>query len=420
MFSRNKTIYLDHAAATPMDARVFDAMKPYLTNEFSNPSALYASGVRARNAVEHSRKIIADALFTNPDSIIFTSSGTESNNLALLGVIKNVIPTAVEGSRCNTIHIITTLIEHDSVLAPIQELEKRGVDVTYVPVDEHGFVTVDQVEKALRPETILISIMYANNEVGTIQPIADIGRMILKYRKRNGNIYPLFHTDACQAVTSLPLDVEKLHVDLMTINGSKIYGPKGVGVLYKRRGVELEPIMFGGGQESSLRSGTENVAGIVGMAVAVESLKVHKVSKVKELRDYFWNEIKTKIGNVELSGPHINPMLPLRRGSIRPQPREGVSHDRLPNNLNISFLGCEAETLVLYLDAKEIACSAGSACSTDKQEPSHVLKALGLSQDRIESAVRFTLGKSTTKKDIDKVMKVLPEIVEKVRNMNNQ
>ena len=282
-------------------------------------------------------------------------------------------------------------------MLPLQQLEKEGFTITYLTTDREGRVNIDALQKALRKDTILISFMYANNEIGTITPIADIGRMVLKWRKDHKTKFPYFHSDACQAGGALSLDVEKLHVDLMSIYASKIYGPKGVGVLYKRKHVEIEPIIWGGGQEFGLRAGTENVASIVGMA---EALKIAQKNKEKEnariakLRNDLWNKIETVIPDVQLNGPSLDsPEL------------------RLPNNLNIFIPGIDSQTLLLYLDAYGIMCSTGSACDGTAVEGSYVLNACGLSKEASRSSVRFTLGKYTTKKDIEYVMRYLPTIV---------
>lgn len=421
-------IYLDHAAATPTDSRVISAMRPFFVDKFANPSAIYSVGVETRQAVEKARISVANYLKTQPDTIYFTSGGTESNNLAILGAVRK----QNKQNRQNK-HIVTTAIEHHSVLEPMRQLEKEGCEVTFVPVNTHGFVAVEDIRKALKPETALLSVIYANNELGSIQPIADIGRMILQWRKMNGFSLPYFHVDACQATEYLPLEVDALHADLLTFNGSKVYGPKGIGLLYKRRGVEIEPIVFGGRQERGLRSGTENVPGIVGLGKAVEIVSAERqkeADRVRKLRDYFWNKMKTKLKGVELNGPSF--ISPSPRPAVRtvsPDVGRGdrggrgrglgeCSYARLPNNLHVSFTGCDAEALILYLDAKGIACSAGSACSTDSDEISHVLTACGYDEARSKSSIRFTLGRGTTKASIDAVMKVLPKIVEMVRSTN--
>lgn len=376
---------MDFAAATPLDPRVFAAMRPYLVREFANPSGLSSASVRVRKAIDTSRELIAILMGTQPDTILFTSGGTESCNMGIFGVAKR------PG------HIVTTVVEHHAVLEPIKKLEKEGWEVTYVPVDEYGYVSVDHVSKALRRNTVLVSIMYANNEVGTIQPIADIGREILKWRKANHTPYPYFHTDACQAAGFLDLFVDRLHVDLLSANGSKIYGPKGIGFLYKRRGVPLEPSTYGGGQEMGLRGGTENVAGIVGMAKAMEvarKLRNKEIKKLTDLRDYFEKEIIKKIPDVAINGAMEN---------------------LLPNSLSVTIHGVEAEALILYLDSYGIVGASGAACASVADEASHVLRACGRTIEEARSTVRFTLGRQTKKEDIAYTMRYLPGIVKELR-----
>ncbi|MEK7084491.1 MAG: cysteine desulfurase family protein [Patescibacteria group bacterium] len=433
-----KSIYLDHAAGTPLDPRVRRAMALFETTHFANPSAMYQEAVLARTAIEKSRRTVAKFLRTESDTITFTSGGTEANNLAILGVARRQNKQNKQ-SRQNR-HIVTTAIEHQSVLEPIRKLEHEGWEVTYLPVNSEGIVSIEDFKKALRKETALVSIMYANNEVGSIQPIAEIGREILKFRKqleygRRNAISPpyrgrrheservprgglIFHTDACQAAQHLPLHVDTLHADLLTFNGSKIYGPKGIGALYKRRGIMLEPLMYGGGQEFGMRSGTENVPGIVGLGKAVEILQKRnskEIEEIKKLRNYFWERIQKEIKDVVLNGPSLEVPSPRRGGSGRGLNR-GIL-DRLPNNLNVSFLGCDAEALILYLDASGISVSSGSACSTESDALSHVLLACGYEKKRVQSAIRFTLGRGTTKVQIDRVMKVLPKIVGMVKKI---
>ncbi len=399
---KNRFVYLDYAAATPLDQRVLSAMRPFLGWGFANPSGLSAASVRVRRAIDTARESLGSVMGTPPDMIIFTSGGTESCNLAILG-------TAVSSYG----HIITTCIEHPAVLEPIRQLEKKGWTVTYLPVDEYGRVKVDDVQKAIQKNTVLVSIMYANNEIGTIQPIAEIGREILKWRKRHKTPYPYFHTDACQAAGYLDLFVDRLHVDLLSANGSKVYGPKGIGMLYKRRGVPIEPMISGGGQEFGLRSGTENVAGIIGLAEALKLVTKKQATalggvpsaggktrnlKLGNLRDYFGREIQKKIPEIKFNGHPV---------------------DRLPNHLSVTFRGVEAEALVLYLDAYGIVAASGAACASVLDETSHVLRACGMSEKDARSTVRFTLGRQTKKEDIAYVMRYLPGVVKELRGLRD-
>ncbi len=391
-----KFVYLDHAATTPVDKRVKEAMDPFYTANFGNPSSLYASGLQSKRAIDNARKIVADFFHTNPYNIFFTGGGTESVNTAIFGVVKK---HAKAGK-----HLITTKVEHEAVMFSMKRLEKEGFEVTYLDVNEEGLVSLEDFKKALRPDTVLVSIMYANNEIGTVEPIAEIGRLILKHRKNNDTSYPIFHTDACQATNYLDMDVEKLHVDLMSINGSKIYAPKGVGVLFKRKGIRIEPLIYGGGQEDGMRSGTENVPGIVGLGKALEIITEEReveMSKLVELRKYFWEQIQEKIPKIRLNGPQLDDLT-----------------KRLPNNLNVTFLDIEGEALLLYLDASGIMCSTGSACTSISLEPSHVLTACGLPYEYSHGSLRFTLGRENTKEQIDYVMEHLPGIVEKLRKIS--
>ncbi len=420
---QKKLVYLDHAATTYMSEAVKASMEPFFIEQFANPSGLYAIGREVNTVLNDARRTIADIIHALPDTIIFTSGGTESDNMAILGVaryVKSALQSKQSDHMAGTSfgHIITTQIEHHAVLHPCEYLEKEGFEVSYLKPDEYGFVSAKQVKDALRKDTILVSIMYANNEIGTIEPIADIGRELLKWRKKNNTTYPYFHTDACQAAGTLELDVEKLHVDLMTINGSKIYGPKGIGILYRRRNVSIKPLVLGGGQEMRLRSGTENVPSIVGLAKALEQAQAGRAEENKrliELRDYFWDRIQKDIPKVRVNGPELEesthppaPSLKNRGGELR----------RLPNNLNVSILDIEGEALLLYLDEYGIVCSTGSACTSDSLDPSHVLLACDLPYEYAHGSLRFTLGKRTTKDDIDYVMEYLPSIVEKLRQIS--
>lgn len=396
---------MDHAAATPLDPRVEKAMEPFWQKRFGNPNAIHQEGREARAAVSLARADIAKAMGARPEEIIFTSGGTEGDNLAIFGVAYGAARNLASLS-----HIITTKFEHPAVLEPCRFLEKNGFEVDYLKVGKDGVVDPKDVGKALRPDTILVSVMYANNEIGTVQPIKKIVKVIRNFRK-NGRKKsaslrmgvagdPLFHTDACQAPGYLDLDVNKLGVDLMTINGSKIYGPKGVGALYARKGVILRPIMRGGEQERKIRPGTENVPAIVGLAEALKIASRERASEVKRLttlRDYFIGRLTAEIPKTFLNG----------------HPAE-----RLPNNVNVSILDVEGESVLLYLDEAGIACSTGSACVSESLEPSHVIMALGKPYEYGHGALRFTLGKSTSRKDIDYAMSVLPNIVKKLRSIS--
>lgn len=389
-----KEIYLDHAATTYVDPRVLEAMMPYFSDVFANPSSFHTPGMRAKEAVTEARASIAKNLNCREEEVVFTSGGTESDNLALVGTVR---AHAAKGK-----HVITTGIEHHAVLEVLIHLQKKGeIELTILPVDKFGQVSVEEFENALRPDTILVSIMYANNEIGTIQPIADIGRAILKWRKAQATptTFPYFHSDACQAAGALDLDVEKLHVDLLTLNGSKIYGPKGVGMLYVRRGVKLEPLIRGGGQERNIRSGTENVPGIVGFATALRLAQEEKEGENARL---------TKLRDRLTEG-----LLAIPKTRLNGHPTE-----RLPNSANISFLDIEGEAAVLYLDAEGIYVSTGSACASASLDPSHVILATGLSYEGAHGSMRFTLGHRTTADDIEKVIEVMPGIVQKLRHMS--
>lgn len=394
-----RLIYLDHAAATPLDSRVKEAMMPYLEAEYGNPSALYDLGRSARSAVDDAREQVARFLNCRASEVIFTGSGTESDNLAIFGVARQNFSSKNLGGQARG-HLVTTSIEHHAVLNPCRALEKEGYGVTYLKVDHDGLITPEQLRESLRDDTILVSIMYANNEIGTVEPIAECARAIRKWKKENGrkeNEPPFFHTDACQAAGYLEMDVAHLGVDLLTLNGSKIYGPKGVGVLYVRRGLRLQPIIYGGGQEFGMRSGTENVAGIVGMGRALEiarDIKALKHESMKALRDRLTAGILERMEGSDLNG----------------HPEK-----RLPNNVNISISGIDAEAMLFYLDEAGIAAATGSACESAGPDPSHVVQALGKSREAARSSIRLTLGRSTTGRDVDYVLGVLPKVVQKLR-----
>lgn len=392
--TKKQSVYLDNAATTACDKQVLKAMLPFFAEHFGNPSSLYSIGQEANKAVNESRKTVAKILNGLSENIIFTGSGTESDNLAIYGIAR--------AHQNHGKHIISTAIEHSAALKPLEDLKKQGFEVTFIKPDSNGQIKADDVIKAIRPDTILISVMYANNEVGTILPISEIGREILKYRKENKTVYPYFHSDACQAPQYLNLDVEKMHLDLMTLNGSKIYGPKGTGVLYLRRGVKIQPLILGGEQEKNLRAGTENVAGIVGLSQALELVQkdlTKESARLRDLTNYFWKNLQAKIPDLKLNGPEIG-------------------DERLPNNLNISFRNTEGEAALLYLSEYGIMCSTGSACTASSISPSHVLMAMGLNAKLAQSSLRFTLGKNTTKSEIDYVMKHLPYVINELREIN--
>ncbi len=381
-----KKIYLDHAATTPVDARVLKAMLPFFSEKFGNPSSFHSLGLEAKNALDAARSKIARLLNCVPEEIIFTGSGTESCNLAVKGV-------ALAQKRKGK-HIITSKIEHHAVLNSCEWLEKKmGFSITYLGVDCNGLVNPKDVEKAIRSDTVLISIMFANNEIGTIQPIKKIAGIA----KKHGI---LFHTDACQAAGFLGLDVKKLGVDLMTINGSKIYAPKGTGLLFVKQGVELMPLIHGGAHEFGLRAGTENVAGIVALSTALEIAQRERKRESKRLsalRDYFIKQILNSVPRTILNG----------------HPKK-----RLPNNVNVSFLDVEGESVLLHLDSLGICASTGSACSSQSLDPSHVILAIRPHYEAAHGSIRFSLGRKTTKKEIDFVLAVLPGIIEKLRALS--
>ncbi len=388
-----RQVYLDHAATTPMLPEVLEVMLPYLNEDFGNPSSFHSLGKKAKDDIDGARRGIAEILHAREDEILFTSGGTESDNLALLGYARK---NQEQGK-----HLITTKLEHHAVLEAMMHLEKKeGFEVTYLEPDREGLVSVEQVESALRPDTILVSIMYANNEIGTIEPIVEIGNMIQKWREAHGRPALKFHTDACQASEYLSLDVEKLHVDMLTLNGSKMYGPKGIGLLYVKRGIKLQPLLFGGAQEKAIRPGTENVAGIIGMNKALEIAqrdREKETERLLPLRELLERGIQEKITKTRLNGHKTQ---------------------RLANNVNISFMDIEGEALILYLDEAGIYTSTGSACTSASLDPSHVILALGLPYEVAHGSIRFTLGRSTTQEDIDYVIQTLPPLVEKLRSLS--
>jgi cysteine desulfurase len=384
-----RTIYLDHAATTPTDRAVVEAMLPYFSECYGNPSSIYRLGRAALDALDDARAIVAEVLNCSPKEIIFTGGGSESDNLAIKGA-------ALAARRAGKgQHIVTAATEHHAVLHACEYLQDFGFDLTVLPVDKNGLVAPADLEAAIRPDTVLATIMYANNEIGTVQPIAEFGAIC---RARG----VLFHTDAVQAAGALSLDVNDLHVDLLTLSGHKFYGPKGVGLLYVRRGVQLMSQVNGGGQERRRRAGTENVPGIVGFATALRQAEEHRAEYVAHstvLREQLIAGIAERVGDVQLNGHRT---------------------ERLPNNVNVSIAGTEAESLLMLLDQQGICASSGSACTSGSLEPSHVLRALGLDDDAAHASLRLTVGKDTTTDDVNFVLDALPPMVEKLRSVSLQ
>lgn len=376
-------VYLDNAATTKIDEKVLKSMIPYFTEKYGNASSLHLQGGEAKKALEESRIKIAKSLNTEAKEIFFTSSGTESNNWVLKGLFWANYP------KKN--HIITTKIEHDCILNTCKWLEKQGAKITYLDVDKEGFIDINELEKSITPKTLLVSIIHGNNEIGTIQNLEKIGKIL---KEKN----TLFHTDACQSYTKIPIDAKKMNLDLITINSHKIHGPKGVGALYIKNGIKIEPLLHGGGHERKMRSGTENIPGIVGFAKALETTSSKEIKKMSELRDKLTNGILTTIPNTKLNG--------------------ATGTNRLPNNVNISFANVEGEAVGGYLENRGISVSTGSACMSNTLSSSHVLKALGLSDLEQNSSIRFSLSKYTTEKEINYVLQVLPEIIKKLRRLS--
>jgi len=393
MNSENRYVYLDNAATTFLDSRVLDAMMPFMTDFCGNPGSFHMVGKRALDAVGNARLSISRVIGAHSDEIIFVGSGTESDNLAILGYAR---ANSKHGK-----HLVTTSIEHHAVLETMEHLvKKEGFELTVVGVEPDGIVDASKVLDAIREDTILVSVMMVNNEIGTVQPVSDIGNGILKKKENGFNGKLAFHCDAMQAMAYLDVDVKILHVDLLSFNGSKVYGPKGVGALYVKRGVKLTPVMFGGAQERGLRPGTENVAGIVGLAKALEIAREERdddVENLKKLRDVLIDGILDSIPKTRLNGSR---------------------EDRVAGNVNISFLDIEGEALLLYLDAKGIYASTGSACTSASLDPSHVILALGMPFEVAHGSMRFTLGRDTTREDVEYVLKELPPLVELLRSIS--
>ena len=379
------TVYLDNSATTRVDDDVLKAMIPYFAESYGNASSIYKLGRDNRRAIEDAREKVAKILNCEPTEVYFTSGGSESDNMALKGI--------AHANRKKGNHIITSKIEHPAVLESCKQLEKEGFEVSYIGVDENGILNLEELKREIRPDTILISVMFVNNEIGTIQPIKEIGEIAKEH-----NIY--FHTDAVQAVGTLRIDVKELNIDSLSLSAHKFYGPKGIGALYVKRGIPFENLIIGGHQERSKRAGTENVASIVGLGVAIEKaykdLDKHN-EKIKELRDYFFEEIEKRIPYIKINGDRKR---------------------RVPGNANISFRFIEGEGLLLNLDLKGICASSGSACTSGSLDPSHVLLAIGLPHEIAHGSLRIAIGKYNTKEEIDYTIENLVEIVERLRDMS--
>lgn len=378
-------VYLDNAATTKTAPEVLDAMLPYFTEYYGNPSSVYSFASRNKDEITRQRDIIAEALGAKGNEIYFTAGGSEADNWAL--------KATAEAYKEKGNHIITTKIEHHAILHTAEYLEKNGFEVTYLDVDENGVVSLEELKEAIRPETILISIMFANNEIGTVEPIKEIG----KIAKEHGI---LFHTDAVQAFGQLPINVDECHIDMLSASGHKLNGPKGIGFLYIRKGVKIRSFVHGGAQERKRRAGTENVPGIIGIGAAVKravDTMEERTAKERELRDYMIGRIENEIPYAKLNGHRT---------------------DRLPNNVNFSFRFIEGESLLIMLDMKGICASSGSACTSGSLDPSHVLLAIGLPHEIAHGSLRMTLSEETTKEDIDYVVDALKEIVDKLRSMS--
>jgi len=380
----NRTIYMDNSATTPVRKEVVEEMLPYLTENFGNPSSIYELGKTSKHAVEKARKRVADAIGAEENEIYFTSGGTESDNWAVKGI--------AFANRNRGKHIITSSIEHHAVLHACAWLEGQGFDVTYLPVDRYGMVSPEDLKNAIRDDTILISIMLANNEIGTIQPVEEIGKIA-----RENRIF--FHTDAVQAIGHIPVDVKRMNIDLLSLSGHKFEGPKGCGALYIRKGTKIEALLHGGAQERKRRAGTENVPSIVGLGKAIELATDELKEENKTLL-----EIRERLieGLLKIPKTHLN----------------GHPTERLANNVNVTFEYIEGESLLLLLNAKGIFASSGSACNSTSLEPSHVLIACGVPHEIVHGSLRLSLGRMNTLEDVDRVLEVLPEIVQKLRNMS--
>ena len=378
-------IYLDNAATTKTAPEVVDAMLPYFSEYYGNASTIYSLGAESKKAMDHARQTIADSLGAKPEEIYFTAGGSESDNWAL--------KATAEAYASKGKHIITTKIEHHAILHTCEYLEKRGFEITYLNVDRDGLISLDELKAAIRPDTILISVMFANNEIGTIEPIAEIGEIA----KEHG---VLFHTDAVQAYAQVPINVDEMHIDMLSASGHKLNGPKGIGFLYIRKGVKIRSFVHGGAQERSRRAGTENIPGIVGLGAAVErAMRImdSKTQREIELRDYLIGRLENEISHCWLNGHRTK---------------------RLPNNINYSFLFIEGESMLIMLDMKGICASSGSACTSGSLDPSHVLLAIGLKHEEAHGSLRLTLSEDSTKEEMDIVAEEVKKIVQRLRDMS--
>lgn len=392
----DKKIYLDYAATTPLDKDTLEKMQPYFGDEFGNPSSVHSLGQSAGEAIEKARQKIADFLNSQSSEIIFTSGATESNNLAIRGALSHY--WAKNGKNAPKPHFLTSTIEHHCVLETIEELAKLDlIEATFLPVDSDGLININKLKENIRENTILVSIMYVNNEIGTIEPIEEIGKLIkdLNVERKDNKI--IFHTDAVQAINYLDCDVQKLGVDMLSFSGHKFYGPKGVGALYVKKGTPIKRIQTGGAQEFQMRAGTHNVPAIVGVGEAIEKIKSQDIESVKELRDYLIEKVLRTIPQSYLNGH---------------------SEKRSPNNANFRFDNVEGEGLLLILDMEGVYASTGSACSSGSLDPSHVLLALGLKHEQAHGSLRLTIGKHTTKEEIDYSVEKIRFAVEKLRGIS--
>jgi cysteine desulfurase len=382
-----RRVYFDNNATTPVDRRVLEAMLPYFAEDFGNASSIHSFGQRTRGAVEHARKCVAELIGAKPTEIVFTSGGTESDNLAIFGLVTAAAP-GPNGRK----HVITSHIEHSAVLNVCQTLERQGMDVTYLRVGRDGLVNPDDVRRAIRPETVLISIMHANNELGTVQPIEEIGRIAAE-----ADVW--FHTDAVQSAGKVPVNVDALSVDLLAISAHKLYGPKGIGALYVRKGTPVEPFIRGGRHQSGLRPGTENVPGIVGLGKAAELARAelaHETAHLAALRNRLEENVVAQVPHARING----------------------DRHRTPNTANILIPFIEGEALVIALDLKGVACSTGAACSSGAVEPSHVLTAIGLPKEEARACLRFSLGRGASSEDVDFALAQIPATVERLRDLS--